>query len=453
MARPVGEDGREIFVNFFVGGKRKKGIVHKLFILERSNAGILSIEFFGGGNMKDPVKRRYVYLMLSIFGGIGLSVVLFFVVYRFRGVGDALNKLGSILAPFAYGGVVAYLLRPMCNLYEGLFQKYLPKKLKKLSNGLAVGLSMISGLLIVYALIIMIAPQLFSSIQTLWLSLPDKISALYAWAMATFGENEKLVSLFNTIYNTVNTDLQNWANNTLAPYVSSVVSIVSGVGSSVWKVLMFLYNLLIGLIVAVYLLFSRKKFARQSVLIIRSALKPKWAELLLDEVAFIDRMFGGFIDGKILDSAIIGVLCYIGCTIFRFPNALLVSAVVGITNVIPFFGPIIGAVPSTLLILIESPIKALWFVVFVLALQQLDGNVIGPKILGDRTGLSSFWVLFTIILFGGLWGVFGMVIGVPLFAVIYDTVKKLVRRGLDKKGQIEVWEQYKADYPDEEPKK
>ena len=386
--------------------------------------------------MKDPVKQRYVYLMLSIFGGIGLSVVLFFVVYRFRGVGDALNKLGSILAPFAYGGVVAYLLRPMCNLYEGLFQKYLPKKLKKLSNGLAVGLSMISGLLIVYALIIMIAPQLFSSIQTLWLSLPDKISALYAWAMATFGENEKLVSLFNTIYNTVNTDLQNWADNTLAPYVSSVVSIVSGVGSSVWKVLMFLYNLLIGLIVAVYLLFSRKKFARQSVLIIRSALKPKWAELLLDEVAFIDRMFGGFIDGKILDSAIIGVLCYIGCTIFRFPNALLVSAVVGITNVIPFFGPIIGAVPSTLLILIESPIKALWFVVFVLALQQLDGNVIGPKILGDRTGLSSFWVLFTIILFGGLWGVFGMVIGVPLFGVIYDTVKKLVRRGLDKKGQI-----------------
>ena len=452
MASPEGESDREIFVNF-CREQKKKGIIHKLFILGGTNAGILSIEFYGGGKMKDPVKRRYFYLMLSIFGGVGLSIVLFFVVYRFRGVGDALNKLGSILAPFAYGGVVAYLLRPMCNLYESLFQKHLPKKLQKLSNGLAVGLSMISGILIVYALIIMIAPQLFSSIQTLWLSLPDKISKLYAWAMATFGENEKLVSLFNTIYNTVNTDLQNWADNTLAPYVSSVVSIVSGVGSSVWKVLMFLYNLLIGLIVAVYLLYSRKKFARQSVLIIRSALKPKWAELLLNEVAFIDRMFGGFIDGKILDSAIIGVLCYIGCTIFRFPNALLVSAVVGITNVIPFFGPIIGAVPSTLLILIESPIKALWFVIFVLALQQLDGNVIGPKILGDRTGLSSFWVLFTIILFGGLWGVFGMVIGVPLFAVIYDTVKKLVRRGLDRKGQIEIWEQYKADYPDEEPKK
>ena len=403
--------------------------------------------------MKDPYKRRYFYLMLAIFGGIGLSIVLFFFVYRFRGVGDAFRELGNILAPFIYGGVVAYLLRPMCNFYETTFQKYLPKRLKKLSNGLAVALSLTSGILIVYALIIMIAPQLVVSIQTLWLSLPDKISKLYTWAVATFGENEKLVSVFNSIYNAANTELQKWTNNTLEPYISSVVSIVTGVGSSVWKVLMFVYNLLIGLIVAVYLLFSRKKFARQSILIVRSVLKPKWAEILLSEVAFIDRMFGGFIDGKLLDSAIIGVLCYIGCSILRIPNSLLVSAVVGITNVIPFFGPIIGAVPSTLLILIESPIKALWFVIFVLLLQQLDGNVIGPKILGDRTGVSSFWVLFTIILFGGLWGVVGMVVGVPLFAVIYDAIKKLVRRGLEKKGQIEVWEQYKADYPDEEPKK
>ena len=402
--------------------------------------------------MKDPYKRRYFYLMLSIFGGIGLSIVLFFFVYRFRGVGDAVHKLGSILAPFIYGGVVAYLLRPMCNFYEKALQKNLPKKLQKLANGLAVALSLASGILIVYALIIMIAPQLVVSIQTLWIGLPDKISRLYAWAMATFGENEKLVSVFNSVYSAVNTELQRWTSNTLEPYISSVVSIVTGVGSSVWKILTFVYNLLIGLIVAAYLLSSRKKFARQSILIVRSVLKPKWAEMLLSEVAFIDRMFGGFIDGKLLDSAIIGVLCYIGCSILRIPNALLVSAIVGITNVIPFFGPIIGAVPSTLLILIESPIKALWFVIFVLLLQQLDGNVIGPKILGDRTGVSSFWVLFTIILFGGLWGVVGMVIGVPLFAVIYDIIKKLVRRGLERKGQIQVWEQYKADYPDEEPK-
>ena len=253
--------------------------------------------------------------------------------------------------------------------------------------------------------------------------------------------------MFDSSADAIYQDVNVWATETLGPYVTSIVS---GVGSSVYNVLMFLYNLLIGLIVSCYLLASRKKFARQSVLIVRSVLKPRWADLFLNEVAFIDRMFGGFIDGKILDSAIIGVLCYIGCIIFKFPNPLLVSAIVGITNVIPFFGPFIGAVPSTLLIMFEDPIKGLWFILFVLALQQLDGNVIGPAILGDRTGLSSFWVLFAIILCGGLWGLVGMVICVPMFAVIYDIVKKLVRRGLNKKGQNQLWDHYKADYPDEE---
>ena len=258
-----------------------------------------------------------------------------------------------------------------------------------------------------------------------------------------------MLQMFDTSASTLYKDLERWVSETIAPYISSIVS---GVGSSVTKILQFLYDMLIGLIVACYLLASRKKFARQSVLIVRSVLKPRWADLFLGEVAFIDRMFGGFIDGKILDSAIIGALCYVGCSIFRFPNALLVSAIVGITNVIPFFGPFIGGIPATLLIMIEDPVKGLWFALFVLALQQLDGNVIGPAILGDRTGLSSFWVLFAIILCGGLWGIAGMIICVPMFAVIYDTVKKLVCRGLYKKGQMELWETYKTDYPDEEPK-
>ena len=204
--------------------------------------------------------------------------------------------------------------------------------------------------------------------------------------------------------------------------------------------------LIFALFVAVYLLASRKKFAKQGVLVIRSIFTPKWANRVLNEITFIDRMFAGFIDGKIVDSAIIGVLCYIGCLIFNFPNALLVSTIVGITNIIPFFGPFIGAIPSILLIMIESPIQGLWFGVFVLGLQQLDGNVIGPKILGDKTGLSSFWVLFSIILCGGLWGLMGMVICVPLFAVIFDLLRKLVYRGLRKHGQLDLWEDYRREY-------
>lgn len=399
--------------------------------------------------MKDPYKRRYFYLTLSIFTAISLSILVYFTLDRMQGIGDALGTLSRILAPFGYGCVMAYLLRPMCNFFQEKLEFLLGRKGKKLAPALAVALSVACGLLIVYVLIIMIAPNLYISIRTLWESLPDKVSRLYTWATETFGEHQELLSLVNAGYETLYKTLDSWAENTLAPYIKNILNIVTGVGTGVYKVVMFLYNLLIGLIVAVYLLGSRKKLARQSVLMVRSLLKPRWADLLLEEVAFIDRMFGGFIDGKILDSAIIGVLCYIGSVILRFPNALLISAIVGITNVIPFFGPFIGAVPSTLLILMEDPIKALWFVVFVFLLQQLDGNFIGPTILGDRTGLSSFWVLFSIVLFGGLWGVFGMVVGVPLFAVFYDTVKKLVRRGLNRNGQLELWEQYKADYPDE----
>ena len=399
--------------------------------------------------MKDPNKKQYLYLSLSIFFAISLSILVFFALYRFQGIGEGLHKLSGILAPFIYGGVVAYLLRPACNTYESLLRKYLPGKLKKMANSLAVTFALITGILVVYVLIIMIVPQLVSSIQSLWSTLPVKINYFLAWARHTFGEVPLLAELiqkFDSSAGTIYADMNTWATETFAPYVTSIVS---GVGSSVYNVLMFVYNLLIGLIVACYLLASRKKFARQSVLIVRSVLKPRWADLFLNEVSFVDRMFGGFIDGKIVDSAIIGVLCYIGCMIFKFPNALLVSAIVGITNVIPFFGPFIGAVPSTLLIMFEDPVKGLWFILFVLGLQQLDGNVIGPAILGDRTGLSSFWVLFAIILCGGLWGLVGMVICVPMFAVIYDIVKKLVRRGLNKKGQNQLWDQYKTEYPDE----
>lgn len=403
--------------------------------------------------MKDPYKRRYFYLMMSIFGAISLSILVFFLLYRFQGVGDVFNKLKDILAPFIYGGVVAYLLRPMCNFYESVLVKWLPRKMEKAAKASAIGLSLLTGILAVYAVIIMIAPELYNSILSLWTTLPTKVNDFLDWAGATFGENENVAELlqaFDTSAPVIYQSLESWVSETITPYISSIVS---GVSSSVTKVLRFLYDLLIGLIVACYLLASRKRFARQSVLIVRSLMKPRWADMFLNEIAFVDRMFGGFIDGKILDSAIIGVLCYLGCTIFKFPNPLLISAIVGITNVIPFFGPFIGGIPATLLIMIEDPIKGLWFAVFVLALQQLDGNVIGPAILGDRTGLSSFWVLFAIILCGGLWGIVGMVICVPMFAVIYDTVKKLVRRGLYRKGQVEIWQHYKADYPDESAQK
>ena len=393
--------------------------------------------------MKNPERKPYLYWMLAGFGAISLSVIFFFLLYRLQSVWAILDKILDILMPFVYGGVIAYLLRPMCNWYSEGFRQLMKGKYGKLSEGLAIACSVITGILIVYLLIIMIAPQLYYSAASLWDTIPQKVEQLIAWFTATFGENEVLLNYFNTGYQTVYNALDKWAEETLVPQVSNIVS---GVGLGVWKVLLFLKNLLIGLIVAIYLLASRKRFSRQGVMVIRSMLKPKWADLVLEEIAYVDKMFSGFVDGKLVDSAIIGVLCYIGCSIFKFPNALLVSAIVGVTNVIPFFGPFIGAVPSFLLILIEDPIKALWFILFVFALQQLDGNVIGPKILGEHTGISSFWVLFSILLFGGLWGLVGMIVAVPLFAVIYDIIKRLVRRGLRKNGCSEILQQYDEVY-------
>lgn len=398
--------------------------------------------------MKNPEKKPYLYWMLAGFGAISLSVVFFFLLYRLQSVGEVLEKIVDILRPFVYGGVIAYLLRPMCNWYSDGFHQLMKGKHDRLAEALAITCSMVTGLLVVYLLIIMIAPQLYYSAASLWNTIPQKVDQLVVWATETFGENEIVLNYFNASYQAVYSALDKWAEETLVPQVTNIVS---GVGLGVWKVLLFLKDLLIGLIVAIYLLASRKKFSRQGVMVIRSVLKPRWADLALEEIAYIDKMFGGFIDGKLVDSAIIGVLCYIGCMVFKFPNALLVSAIVGVTNVIPFFGPFIGAIPSILLILIESPIKALWFALFVLGLQQLDGNVIGPKILGNHTGVSSFWVLFSILLFGGLWGLVGMIVAVPLFAVIYDIIKRLVHRGLVKNDCVEVLQQYNEDYNGAEP--
>lgn len=401
--------------------------------------------------MKNPVKAKYMYIMLAGFGAISLSVLFFFLLYRFQDLRNMLDEIMEILSPFIYGGVVAYLLRPACNWYEDSLSKAFHGKLRKAAPALAVTLSMITGLLVVYALIIMIGPELVQSVRNIWDTMPDKFNGFIAWVTATFGENEELMDFLQTSYQSLHTEIESWIKNTLLPQITGIFSIVSGVGQSVIKVLQFLLDFLIGLIVAVYLLMSRKKFKKQGIMLLRSTLKPRWANLVLEEITFVDRVFGGFIDGKIVDSAIIGVLCYIGCAIFQFPNALLVSAIVGITNVIPFFGPFIGAIPSTLLIMLEDPIKGLWFVVFVFALQQLDGNVIGPKILGDKTGLSSFWVLFAITLFGGLWGLVGMIVGVPVVAVIYDLVKKLIHRGLKKNDSIEYWDEYQKVYAQEDP--
>ena len=397
---------------------------------------------------KKPHAKPYLYGMLAGFGAISLSIVFFFFIYRFKGFGDAVATLTNILMPFIYGGVIAYLLKPVCNTAENFLRRLFPEKMHGFANGLAVAVTILFGLLLVYALLMMIIPQLITSVTTLYYTGRANLGKFVYWVnhLQFVADNQTLMEYVNKAYAAISVDLDSWIKNTLMP---SMQNIISGVGIGVLNVVTVFKNLIIGIIVAVYLLAARRKFVRQARLILYSIAKPRWADAIVTEVQYADKMFGGFINGKILDSAIIGLLCYLVCVIVQFPSALLVSVIIGVTNVIPFFGPFIGAVPATLLILIQNPIKALWFVLFVLILQQLDGNIIGPKILGNTTGLSSFWVLFAILLFGGLWGFVGMIIGVPLFAVIYDVIKKLVIHGLGRNEELEMLTAYHDDFGQE----
>ena len=373
---------------------------------------------------KKPHIKPYLYGMLAGFGAIALSIIFFFLIYRFDGFGSAISTLTGILMPFIYGAVIAYLLKPVCNSIENFLHRFIPEKMNGLINALSVALTILFGLLLVYALVMMIVPQLITSVTTLYYTAQANITKFMNWAnhLEFIEKNEQITELLNSAYAALNTNLDTWntwLKNTLLP---SMQNIVSGAAIGVLNVVTVAKNLIIGIIVAVYMLASRKRFVQQGKLVLHSIVRPRWAQLITEEVKYADRMFGGFINGKIMDSAIIGVLCYIGCLIFKFPSALLVSVIIGVTNVIPFFGPFIGAIPATL--------------------------IIGPKILGNTTGLSSFWVLFAILLFGGLWGFVGMIVGVPLFAVIYDVIKKLVIHGLQRHQELTLLNSYHDQFGD-----
>ena len=227
-----------------------------------------------------------------------------------------------------------------------------------------------------------------------------------------------------------------WTNSDLLPNLQNIVA------NTLNSLVGLVSNLGIGFIVCVYALCARKKFARQGKAVVYSILKPKYADAFMEEVRFVDKTFDGFLSGKILDSAIVGLICYGFCVIMMltrgFSNGILISLIIGVTNIIPYFGPFIGAIPATLLILMSDPIGAVIFLIFIIILQQFDGNVLGPKLLAGSVGLSGFWVLFSITVFGGFFGFVGVLIGVPVFAVIYDLIHKLVKRGLIRNNKTEL---------------
>lgn len=285
-------------------------------------------------------------------------------------------------------------------------------------------------LAVISALFNMLIPELYRSIRNLALTLPGQINEALRNLTVLMSQDTTLGKFFTTFLTEATTFFQNWMRTDL---LSQVNDFMSHLTEGVFNVVNEVMNAVIGIIVSVYVLYSKEKFSMQSKKIIYALFKPSHANMILHLSIKSNTIFGGFIIGKIIDSAIIGALCFIGLSILDMPYTVLVSVIVGVTNVIPFFGPYIGAIPSTILIMLSDPKMGIYFILFILVLQQLDGNVIGPKILGDSTGLSAFWVMFSILLGGGLFGFVGMILGVPTFAVFYYIVNMLINNKLEKR--------------------
>lgn len=381
--------------------------------------------------------KQITIIALAIFITFCCCILFFFIIYRYNGFTDFWKKLTGILQPIIIGLVVAYLLNPVMKFIEKQLLKLFrgrmksEKKAKKLARGIGIAGALLFLVGMIVLLIAAIVPSVLQSIQGIITTLPAEVRSLIDWINDFTKGDSQIADIAETLITRASNFFENWMKNTLLPQAQIyITSITSGVITGV----KFLINILVGLIISVYVMASQEKFAGQAKKMIYALFKPVRANVIVETIRKSNEIFGGFISGKILDSAIIGVLAYIILSIMKMPDTVLVAVLIGVTNIIPFFGPFIGAVPSFLIIVLQNPVQGLYFLIFVIVLQQIDGNIIGPKILGNSTGLSSFWVVFAILVFGGLWGFPGMLLGVPIMAVIYYMVTKIVRYYLKKRG-------------------
>ena len=344
------------------------------------------------------------------------------------------SKLMSILAPILYGCGMAYLLAPVVNFLEQKLLRGLTAGKYRKGRSWARAISILLTWAVVgflfYILMNILIPQLTNSVKNLIDNAELYYGKIYDWFNHLLDNNPDLESWVLKQVNTYYQDIVSYLSEHLLPQAQQMVTLITG---GIWGFVKFGLNLIVGMIVSIYLLAMKEKSAARCCKLVYGIFKEETAYWIVRGTRRVDRIFSGFVRGKLLDSLIIGILCFIGCSVLHLPYTPLISVIVGVTNVIPFFGPFLGAIPSAFLILLVSPLQCLYFVLFIIGLQQLDGNVIGPMILGDSTGLSSFWVVVAILVGGGFWGVLGMFLGVPAFACFYTLVRFLIDRRLARR--------------------
>lgn len=395
--------------------------------------------------MKFRWDKKYLYWGVTAFLVVAGGISFYYLIFHGNSLKGNLASILGIATPIIDGLILSYLLWPIVSFLERkllhpllhkLQAKYpklskSDKKLKKYCRGISILLTDIFVILVLTGFFRFVIPQIAFSIQSIVSQFDTYVNNLTGWLQNILANNPEIEKTVSDLINTYSHELENWMNRTLIPQMNTILKTVSlsmiGIAKALW-------NLVIGLIISIYLLGNKERFLGQLKKMTYAFFNTRTANALLEDAKLIDRTFGGFINGKILDSVIIGIICFFCVSIMKLPFPMLISVIVGVTNIIPFFGPFIGAIPCALLVLMVNPWQCLYFILFILALQQFDGNFLGPKILGSSTGLSGFWVIFSITIFSGIMGVMGMILGVPVFAVIYALLRRKINNNLKRKG-------------------
>ena len=388
--------------------------------------------------MKNFLEKKYVQIGVTAFCVIAASLFFYFGIFHTASITKGVKAIYNILTPIVYAAAISYVLWPLIRFMEkSIIYRICEKKNWKPSEKVRHGIRMICVIVTlllfffgIYGLLSMLIPELINSITNIIDNLPRYINNIEKWLTNLLKNYPELEENSSMIFSTVTARAETWLTNDLLPKINLLVASFS---TGFMGALVFLKNFLIGAMISIYLLYGKESYVAQGKRLLYCLFSTQTTNNIIRDLQYVDKTFGGFIIGKVLDSLIIGILCYIGTTILNLPYALLVSVIVGVTNVIPFFGPYIGAVPSAVLILLVNPIQCIYFVIFILLLQQFDGNFLGPKILGGSTGLSSFMVIVAILVGGGLFGIFGMFVGVPACAIICTVIRNGIQSRLEKK--------------------
>ena len=420
--------------------------------------------------MREPLPRRYRQIAKTVLTVIIISLLVYFLLARVSDLKNVFLRILSILAPFLAGALIAFLLKPLCNRLDILLGnwfvkriyrnrlaagKITEKRVHRRAEALSIVIAMVFFAVVVVGIIMLIIPSLITSVITLQRDLPGYLERLNIY-MQDLGQNGGAFGKFIFDgYNRIYDAIRNSSDSIFDELIKNYQELLSTAMQVISTVLSLLVDILVTVVSCVYILINRKRFASQANLIVRAAFKRPVADWIVKEGSFTNRKFSEYFTGKLLDSFVVGVILFILLSLFRIPMAPLIAVFMAACNMIPFFGPYIGAIPCAIIVWMSEPnlarpVHVLIYLIIVVVVQQLDGNILDPYIVGDKVGLSGFWVLFAVVICGDLFGFIGLLIGVPIFVVLYDLIRQLVHFGLKRRGEAQLIDDYNFIYHDPE---